>query len=172
VIDWSLIVAEHGPRVWRTVYRLVSHREDALDCYQETFLKAAQYAARHTVSNWPGLLNQMATAQALDCLRRRYRVERRSATLEVAEEHACGRQAPDTQAEVREMVEQLRAALAKLPSNQAEVFCLREIELMSTADVAKLLNVRPDDVATWLHRAKRKLREAFTATDRQSEIRQ
>jgi DNA-directed RNA polymerase specialized sigma24 family protein len=53
VIDWQAIVAEHGPAVWRTVFRLVSHREDALDCYQETFLQAAQYAARHTISNWP-----------------------------------------------------------------------------------------------------------------------
>jgi RNA polymerase sigma-70 factor (ECF subfamily) len=172
VIDWPIIVAEHGPRVWRTIYRLVSHREDALDCYQETFLKAAQYAAQHTVSNWPGLLNQMATAQALDCLRRRYRVEQRSAALELAADHVFSRQVPDIEAELQEMIEQLRAALAELPPNQAEVFCLREIELMSTAEVAKILKVRPDDVATWLHRAKRKLREAFAEKDRQSEIRQ
>jgi RNA polymerase sigma-70 factor, ECF subfamily len=57
-----------------------------------------------------------------------------------------------------------------LPPQQSEVFCLREIELMSTAEVARLLNVTPDDVATSLHRAKRKLREALAEDDRRSEV--
>jgi RNA polymerase sigma-70 factor (ECF subfamily) len=170
VIDWHRIVAEHGPRVWRTVYRLVSHREDALDCYQETFLKAAQYAREHTVSNWPGLLRRMATVQALDCLRRRYRIGQRSSPLETAGDMACRGPAPESRAELHEAVDSLRRALAELPANQSEVFCLREIELMSTAEVAAQLKITPDEVATWLHRAKRKLREALSEYGRQSEV--
>jgi RNA polymerase sigma-70 factor, ECF subfamily len=166
VIDWTTIVAEHGPRVWRTVYRLVSHREDALDCYQETFLKAAKYAANHTVSNWTGLLSKLANAQALDCLRRRYRAGRQCEALDAAVDVATTDAAPERRAEVLDSIEQVRLALVELPQNQAEVFCLREIELMSTADVARLMNVTPDDVATWLHRAKRKLREALSENDR------
>ena len=42
--DWRTILAEHGPAVWRTVYRLLDHHADALDCYQDTFLAAWRYA--------------------------------------------------------------------------------------------------------------------------------
>lgn len=34
------IVAAHADAVWRTAYRLLNNREDALDCYQQTFLDA------------------------------------------------------------------------------------------------------------------------------------
>jgi RNA polymerase sigma-70 factor (ECF subfamily) len=172
VIDWQSIVADYGPQVWRTVYRLVSNRDDALDCYQETFLHAAQYAARHTVSNWPGLLRQMASARALDCLRRRYRTERNSVSLGEAIDVPHGGPPPDVQAELNESTERLRRALAALPSKQSEVFCLREIELMTTAEVANQLQVTLDEVATWLHRAKRKLREVLSSDDQISRIQQ
>lgn len=171
MIDWQVIVDEHGSQVWRTVYRLVSHREDALDCYQETFLQAAQFAARHTVSNWPGLLKQLAAARALDCLRRRYRQGNKHVPLTAATNAPQLGPTPGAQAELREEMDRLRHALAELPPQHAEVFCLREIELMSTAEVAEVLKVTPDDVATWLHRAKRKLRKALAMDDRRSEIR-
>lgn len=170
MIDWQTIVAEHGPAVWRTVYRLVSHREDALDCYQETFLQAAKYAVQHSVSNWAGLLKQMATARALDCLRQRYRSDRKTAPLEAAANALHDGLSPDVQAELQEAMARLRRTLAELPPRQSEVFCLREIELMSTAEVADQLQVTTDEVATWLHRAKRKLREALSEFGRQSEV--
>jgi RNA polymerase sigma-70 factor (ECF subfamily) len=170
VIDWQAIVADHGPSVWRTVYRLVSHHEDALDCYQEAFLKASRYAQAHPVFNWGALLRQIATGRALDCLRRRYQAAARTAPIEAAAGCLTGDLSPGAQAELQETMEQLRKALAKLPTQQAEVFCLREIELMSTAEVAALLNATPDDVATWLHRAKRKLREALATYDHRSEV--
>jgi RNA polymerase sigma-70 factor, ECF subfamily len=170
VIDWQTIVAEHGPAVWRTVYRLVSHREDALDCYQETFFQAAQYAKAHVVSNWPGLLKQMASSRALDCLRQRYRKSSKLAPLEAAANTTAVGPTPEVQAELREDIERLRQALPELSPRQSEVFCLREIELMSTAEVADVLDLSPDDVATALHRAKRKLREALAEDDHRTEV--
>lgn len=171
MIDWPRIVADHGPAVWRTVYRLVSNREDAHDCYQETFLQAAQYAKTQTVSNWAALLRRIATGRALDCLRRRYRSAGATPLEATAESPELG-PAPDVQAELREAMELLRRELGFLPAQQAQVFWLREVEMMSTAEVADELQVAPDQVATWLHRAKRKLRDALAEYDRRSEIRQ
>jgi RNA polymerase sigma-70 factor (ECF subfamily) len=164
VTEWQAIITEHGPSVWRTVYRLVSHHDDALDCYQEAFLQAARYSSTHTVSNWSALLKQIATGRALDCLRRRYQARARTAPLEAAAGVETGDISPELQAELLETMQRLRRALTELPSNQAEVFCLREIELMSTAEVAAQLRATPDEVATWLHRAKRKLRDVMTET--------
>jgi RNA polymerase sigma factor (sigma-70 family) len=175
VIDWSTIVAEHGPAVWRTVYRLVSDREDANDCYQETFLRAARFASKRTVSNWGALLQRMAAGRALDCLRRRYR-DVVSVPLEAAADFPDRGVLPSAQIELHETVERLRRGVASLPSQHAVVFWLREVELMSTAEVADALQITPDQVATGLYRAKQKLREALTErdpnrNDSQSEVR-
>ena len=43
--DLEAIVDAHSDVVWRTVYRLVNHYDDARDCYQETFLAAVRLAA-------------------------------------------------------------------------------------------------------------------------------
>src|SRR5260370_23318235 len=71
--DWPFILAEHGATVWRTVYRLLDHHADALDCYQETFLAAWQFAEREPVADWPSFLISLATRRAMDRLRQRYR---------------------------------------------------------------------------------------------------
>ena len=42
--DWSQIVQEHGPLVWRTAYRLLNHEADAADCFQRTFVSASRRA--------------------------------------------------------------------------------------------------------------------------------
>src|SRR5947209_3805973 len=71
--DWPLILAEHGATVWRTVYRLLDHHADALDCYQETFLDAWRFAGREPVADWRSFLVSLATRRATDRLRQRYR---------------------------------------------------------------------------------------------------
>ena len=71
--DWPLILAEHGATVWRTVYRLLDHHADALDCYQETFLAAWRFAEREPVVDWASFLISLATRRAMDRLRQRYR---------------------------------------------------------------------------------------------------
>ena len=70
--DWPSILAEHGAAVWRTVYRLLDHHADALDCYQETFLAAWRFAQREPVVEWRPFLVSLATRRATDRLRQRY----------------------------------------------------------------------------------------------------
>src|SRR5207247_11299297 len=71
--NWPFILAEHGAMVWRTVYRLLDHHADALDCYQETFLAAWRFAQREPVAEWRPFLVSLATRRATDRLRQRYR---------------------------------------------------------------------------------------------------
>ena len=73
--DFDAIVAAHSAAVWRTAYRLLNHRDDALDCHQETFL-AALRLQRTDVRHWRGLLLRIATQKAIDRLRQRYRAKR------------------------------------------------------------------------------------------------
>src|SRR3954451_4123863 len=71
--DWPAIVREYGPVVWRTAYRLLGRDADAADCFQDAFVSAMHVAGREPVRDWPGLLQRLPTARALDLLRRRMR---------------------------------------------------------------------------------------------------
>ena len=73
MVDWSQIVQQHGPLVWTTVYRLLRHEADAADCFQRTFLSALVLSRTQSIRNWPGLLQRLGTARALESLRQRLR---------------------------------------------------------------------------------------------------
>ena len=66
--DWAALLAEHGPRVWRTAFRILNHHADAHDCYQDVFLAACQIAPRDP-ADWGRILTCLATRKAIDRLR-------------------------------------------------------------------------------------------------------
>jgi DNA-directed RNA polymerase specialized sigma24 family protein len=80
-MDWPEIVQQHGPIVWKTVYRLLSNEADAADCFQNAFMAALDVSRTQTVRNWPGLLKRLATTSALERLRQRYRQSGRETGL-------------------------------------------------------------------------------------------
>ncbi len=162
-IDWQDIVEQHGPDVWRTAYRLLSNREDASDAYQETFLQAVEFARRQTVVCWPAVLKRIVTARSLDILRWRYRTAAHRESMAMVAEPVAVAPAPETLAELREGMEALRQALGELPDVQSQVFWLSEVEMLSHADIAHQLGGTVEQVAVWLHRAKRKLRTLLAA---------
>ncbi len=160
---WSDIVEQHGPDVWRTAYWLLNHAEDANDCYQETFLRAVEYRRNHAVTCWPAVLRRIATARAMDLLRRRYRTSAVISPLSMlSEEPTDGEASPDVRVQLRESMEQLRQALTEIPPRQAEIFWLSEVELLSHTDIAEQLGATSEQVSLGLHRAKQKLRKLLS----------
>jgi RNA polymerase sigma-70 factor (ECF subfamily) len=157
VNQWPTIVRQHSPLVWRTVYRLVRNRDDAGDCFQETFVNAWQFSQRRTVENWPALLQHLATARAIDLLRRRHHRKQFSATTDIADITASDD--PIRNAESGELAEQLREALAELPSQQSEAYCLRHLNEMSYEEIAAALDMTVSNVGVTLHRATEKLQK-------------
>ena len=128
MIDWSQIVHEHGPMVWRTVHRLVNHEADAADCFQRTFMSALELSQIEAIRNWPGLLKRLATARALDCLRQRQREWNRWTTLRDRLPIDRKTMEPVLAAETSELADHLRQALSELDDRQAQVFCLACLE--------------------------------------------
>ena len=99
-------------------------------------LEAVKIDRREPVRNWSALLRHLATAQALDLLRRRSR-QRSRHSLEVDPAEAVSRDpSPAGHAEANELADRLRAAVGQLPRRQAEVFCLSCFEQMSGEEVA------------------------------------
>lgn len=155
--DWRLILAEHGPAVWRTVYRLLDHHADAQDCYQETFLTAWRFAERQPVADWASFLTSLATRRAMDRLRQRYRDRARVAAVDMPEPSSDA-ECPVGHASARELMDRTRAGLAVLPDKQAEVFWLSCVEGLSHQQIAGRMEIPPGEVRVLLHRARTHLR--------------
>jgi RNA polymerase sigma-70 factor (ECF subfamily) len=159
VTDWSQIVKQHGPIVWRTANRLLDNEADAADCFQNTFVAALEFERKQRVRNWPGLLQQLATARALDRLRARYRESERQSSLPDAPIKDDCAVEPSATAEARELAERLRRALTTLQRRQAEVFCLACLDGLSYEQIADQMGVTVNNVGVLLTRARSGLRE-------------
>ncbi|MCC7407881.1 MAG: sigma-70 family RNA polymerase sigma factor [Phycisphaeraceae bacterium] len=155
--DWPRILQAHGPMVWRTVCRLTPSRQDAEDCYQETFLAACKTARRQEIQHWAGFLKRVATARALDRLRQRLRQPQHRAAGLDADPPDRGRNDPPRQAQAQELGQRLRDALSQLSSQQAEVFCLRFLEQMTYQEIAQTTGLEASHVGVLLHRARQQL---------------
>jgi RNA polymerase sigma-70 factor (ECF subfamily) len=161
--DWSQIVQQHGPLVWTTVYRLLRHDADAADCFQRTFLSALVLSRAQTIRNWPGLLQRLGTARALESLRQRRRQAQRLRPL-LADVTASGNTLEPAQAAAgRELNDHLRVALAELDARQAQVFCLACLDDRSYAEIAGQLGITVSHVGVLLNRARTRLRERLQA---------
>lgn len=152
--DWPEILATHGGIVWKTVRRIVDNDHDARDCFQETFVAAWEYSQKHDVSNWPGLLKRLATVRALGHLRAQLRTNRVRWSDQQSQEATCSQRPPSIFVEENELHDRLRQALATMPPDQAEVCCLRYVEMLSYEEISQQLGVTVNHVGVLLHRAK------------------
>jgi RNA polymerase sigma factor (sigma-70 family) len=155
--DWSFIVAEHGAAVWRTVYRLLDHHADALDCYQETFLAAWRFAEREPVADWAPFLISLATRRATDRLRQRYRDRARTVRSDGTNEPSSEAECPVGHATAVELMDRVREGIAELPEKQAQVFWLSCVEGLSHQEISDRLEIPPGEVRVVLHRARAQL---------------
>ncbi|WP_435021384.1 RNA polymerase sigma factor [Tundrisphaera sp. TA3] len=164
--DWPALIADHGPAVWRTVFRLLGRHADAHDCYQEVFLDAYRAAQGRAIDRWPAFLKSLATRRAIDHLRRRGRSARRLAPLDPAAEPAATGFSAAEMAEGAESLDGLRALLAGLPARQAEAFWLIGVEEMPHAEASAAMEVSPGELRVLLHRARARLRAAYSEPPR------
>jgi RNA polymerase sigma-70 factor (ECF subfamily) len=153
--------------------RLLLNEADVSDCFQETFVSALEFAGRHEVANWAGLLQRIATARALDQLRRRMR--ERSKTIPVTEDVPWRGADPAQEAEAVELSDRLRVALATLPPMQSQAFCLRYLSGMDYAEIANGLEISVSSAGGLIRRARAALEPSLlraATTDSQRTLRQ
>jgi RNA polymerase sigma-70 factor (ECF subfamily) len=166
---FEAIVERYQARVFRLACRLTSET-DAPDVLQETFLRVYRhlrsFRGESQFSTW---LYRIASNAAL--MQRRSSSRRPADPLDVflPRFDAEGRHA-STPAELRvashadELLDQqflaqkAREVVARLPDVYRDAFVLRDLEEMSTEDVAQALGVAPATVRQRVHRARLMLR--------------
>ena len=166
---FETIVGRYQARVYRLACRLTSDT-DAPDILQETFLQVYRHLSSFRgESRFATWLYRIASNAAL--MHRRARARRPAESLEgfLPRFDAQGRHvASPAQLSVASRADELldrqflagkaRDVMTRLPDLYRDAFVLRDLEDMSTADVAQALGVDPATVRQRVHRARLMLR--------------
>lgn len=154
------LVHRHQGRVLRLALRLTGNRADAEDLAQEALLRAI--AARDTlrpdtVDRW---LHRVTTNLFLDHARRRSRVR-----IDAWGDHLDARVRPAPPADVQLMTSTLDTdvaqALGALAPEVRAVVVLVDLEGLSYAETAALLDLKMGTIRSRLHRGRAQLRRAL-----------
>jgi RNA polymerase sigma-70 factor, ECF subfamily len=161
-------IAERG--AYRQVRRVVErHRRkgiDVDDCVQDVCVGLLQSRGQlyDRADQW---LVAVARNKAVDHVRRRYRRSTESLTASTAERLVSREPEPGAACERLEVVEQVRAAMARLKDvaspRSYEVLNLRFFHGLSVPEVAERLNLTNSQVWAREHRMKAKLRQLIEA---------
>jgi RNA polymerase sigma-70 factor, ECF subfamily len=158
---YEVLMRRHNERVYRAARAILRDDREAEDVMQQAYVNAyshlRQFDGRAKFSTW---LVRIAVHEALARVRRRARVVAFDPDGPPPEGPMPQSTPPDPerQAYVAEVAALLETAIDALPDGMREVFMLRQVEGMSTDDVAAALDVSQDVVKTRLSRARGALR--------------
>jgi RNA polymerase sigma-70 factor (ECF subfamily) len=161
------LVRREGGRMLAVARRMLRDDEDARDAVQAAFLSAFKalpnFHGESRVSTW---LHRIVVNAALMKLRSRSR--RPEDPIEVllpryledghqAEPVAEAQETTETMLLRREVRQQVRAAIDRLPDSYRTVILLRDIEQLDTAETARVLGLTENAAKLRLHRARQAL---------------
>jgi len=157
---FEVLMRRHNERVYRAARAIVRDDLEAEDVMQEAYVNAyahlAQFDGRAKFSTW---LTKIAVYEAIARARRKgryeplddYSLERIMPTTSSPD--------PERQAFGRELAALIESAVDALGDGYREVFMLRQIEGLSTAETAQVLGVSEDVVKTRFSRARHALQQ-------------
>lgn len=164
----GVCVESHSPTLFRLAFRILGDEAEAEDVLQDTFVSAfkaiGNFDGRSGLGTW---LYRIAYNHSL----MRLRTKRDSISLDERDdadaaplpELAVSDDSPDELIIEHETTRLLGEAVNSLPATLREVFVLREIEGMSTAETADKLGISESAAKVRLHRARLALRESLGA---------
>jgi RNA polymerase sigma factor (sigma-70 family) len=163
-----ILMDRHQRGIFRFIFRNIPNEADALELTQEVFVNAyfriAQFRATAKFASW---LYRIALNLCRDYARSRsYRDRSRTLSADLPVEGAedrrkfiSGQPGPDREAEDREKLFALEAAINELSSDLKEPLILTALEGFSQKQVAELLRISPKAVEMKVYRARKILLE-------------
>ena len=153
------LAAEHERKVYAACYHMMGNQEDAMDCAQETMLRAFRafdsFRRDAQFSTW---ITRIAMNVCVDALRKRREVYsldsmREDNGFDVKDD------SPGTYArlEEKERKRLLKEGLALLPAEMRQMIILRDVQGMSYDEVASALDLPLGTVKSRISRAREKL---------------
>ncbi len=162
-MDFRTTILPHRDRLYRLALSITVDKAEAEDVVQDTMLKAWERRSEWPqIQSMPNWLMQIAKNLALD---RRKKMDRMaplpmSPKGESDVEHTLvATQSPD---EIGDSA-LIANLIAQLTPPQDDIIRLRDVEGFTYHEIAVQLNLSEDQVRVYLHRARTKLREQYTA---------
>jgi len=168
----AALMRRYNQRLYRVIRSVLKTGSDVEDTMQDTYLAALrnldQFEGRAQFGTW---LLRIATNAALARMRQRMRVvqlddlpdlDDLAHTLDPAADAA---RTPEQQVSSSEIMAIVEAAIDRLPYDYRQVFTLRTIEGLDTAETAKVLGMGEDAVRQRLHRAREMLQADIEGRD-------
>jgi RNA polymerase sigma-70 factor (ECF subfamily) len=162
---FEILMRRYNQRLFRVARGILTDDTEAEDVAQEAWLRAfrelAGFRGEARFATW---LTRIACHEALA------RANKRRRLVPINGGGDGGGEPPEPPAETpgperevasRELQALLQEAVEVLPDPLRTVFCLREIELLSTEETAEALGLTVENVRVRLHRAKRSLRQTL-----------
>lgn len=156
------LVTRYESKVYSLALRMVRNPEDAEDVLQDTFLRAYRgiksFQGNSTFSTW---IYRITANSALMRLRKR---QLPTVSIEDSDERetpiniADWAPGPVEQLLSHETQQAMSEAIEALPPEFRQVFVLRDVEELSNAEVAEILDISIAAVKSRLHRARLKVR--------------
>lgn len=161
------LVGRYESKVYSLSLRMLRNPEDAEDVLQDTFLRAYRglksFQGNSTFSTW---VYRIAANSALMRLRKKQLptvsiedADERDAPLNIAD----WKPGPVEQLLTEETRVAMEQAIESLPPEFRQVFILRDVEELSNAEVAEVLDLSVAAVKSRLHRARLKVRNRLIA---------
>lgn len=161
-LAFRAFVVAHQNAVFALLSRMLGHGPHVEDLAQETFVRAYKAlpgfdpAGPAKISTW---LLTIATRLALDARKRRTIP---AAPMEAAD-GVSGGPTPEDERERGDLRRALQRAVDSLPDDQRAALVLADLHGLSTADLARALEVPEATAKTRLFRARQKVREMLGA---------
>jgi RNA polymerase sigma-70 factor (ECF subfamily) len=161
---FELLMRRYNERLYRAARAITRDDREAEDVMQQAYVNAfgnlRQFKGTAQFATW---LTRIAINEALARVRRRGRYEPFDEDASTVKKFVPWQAAPDPeqQAFTGELRELLEWAIDALPDGAREVFVLRDVEGLSTAETATSLSVSEDVVKTRLSRARAALRRSL-----------
>jgi len=157
---YEVLMRRHNERVYRAARSIVHDEDEAEDVMQQAYVNAyvnlRQFDRRAKFSTW---VTKIAIHEALARARKQGRY--RAVDFTDEENQVVERQPsrnPEHHAFAGELRSLLESAIDELPDGLREVFMLREVDGLNTAETAESLGVSEDVVKTRLSRSRAALR--------------
>ena len=161
---FELLMRRYNERVYRAARAIVRDELETEDVMQQAYVNAfthlRQFNGSAQFSTW---LTRIAINESLARVRRQGRYEAFDDELSHVESFMSRSPSenPERQAFTSELRELLESAIDTLPDGMREVFVLRDVEGLSTLEVAECLGVTEDVVKTRLSRGRAALRRVI-----------
>ncbi len=153
----EILIEKYKHLVYRVAYRITRDHEDAGDIFQETFLKVSQSIGKfRKESSFETWLYRIVVHLSLNAVKKsERRAKYQAAALEAMPRRTA--EDPHQKLEKKELKYWVRQAIDALSPHHRSVVILHELEGLTHAEIASILQCSEGTVRSRLHYARKRL---------------